>query len=95
VLGDDRELPMVDMVLDRGVKVVLLTRTRWEDVARPDHENLVVVPLRTELTGIARAVVETVFLQMLTLRHTERAGIDINEFLFDQPDTKLAESSTP
>jgi len=32
---------------------------------------------------------------MLTLRHSERAGIDINEFLFDQPDTKLAESSTP
>jgi len=35
VLGDDRELPMVDMVLDRGVKVVLLTQAPRQDVARP------------------------------------------------------------
>jgi fructoselysine-6-P-deglycase FrlB-like protein len=91
VFGDGRELPMLDMVLDKGVKVVLLTRTP-QDVPRPDHENLLVVPLG-DVEGVARAVVETVFVQMVTLRHTERAGIDINEFLFDQPDTKLAEAS--
>jgi glutamine---fructose-6-phosphate transaminase (isomerizing) len=89
VFGDDRELPMVDMVLDRGVKVVLLTRAQPGDIPRPEHENLLVVPLQPGLDGIARAVAETVFVQMLTLRHSQRAGIDINEFLFDQPDTKL------
>jgi glucosamine--fructose-6-phosphate aminotransferase (isomerizing) len=89
VFGDQRELPMVDMVLDRGVKVVLLTRAEGSDIPRPDHENLLVVPVRTDLTGIARAVLEIVFVQMLTLRLAERAGIDINEFLFEQPDTKL------
>jgi fructoselysine-6-P-deglycase FrlB-like protein len=92
VFGDGRELPMLDMVLDRGVKVVLLTKV-VQEVARPDHENLVVVPVDSSVDGLARAVLETVFVQMLTLRHTQRAGIDINEFLFEQPDTKLDEAA--
>ena len=32
VFGDDRELPMIDMVLDRGTKVVLLTRADATDI---------------------------------------------------------------
>jgi glucosamine--fructose-6-phosphate aminotransferase (isomerizing) len=92
VFGDGRELPMLDMVLDRGVKVVLLTQA-VQDVSRPDHENLVVVPVDRGVDGLARAVLETVFVQMLTVRHTQRAGIDINEFLFEQPDTKLDEAT--
>jgi glutamine---fructose-6-phosphate transaminase (isomerizing) len=95
VLGDDRELPMVDMVLDRGIKVVLLTQAPATDLARPGHENLLVVPVPAGITGLARAVLETVFVQMLTLRHSARSGIDIDEFLFDQPDTKLDEPSAP
>jgi glucosamine--fructose-6-phosphate aminotransferase (isomerizing) len=91
VLGDGRELPMVDMVLDRGVKVVLLTQAGSADIPRPDHENLLVVPVPADLRGIARAVFETVFVQMVTVRHTGRAGIDIDEFIFEQPDTKLEE----
>jgi glucosamine--fructose-6-phosphate aminotransferase (isomerizing) len=94
VFGDERELPMVDMVLDRGVKVVLLTRAEAQAIPRPAHENLLVVPLGAECEGLGRAVVETVFVQMLTLRHTQRSGTDIDEFLFDQPDTKLQEAST-
>lgn len=94
VFGDARELPMVDMVLDRGIKVVLLTRADAADIPRPHHENLLVVPVPDAVTGIARAVLETVFVQMLTLRLTVRSGIDINEFLFEQPDTKLNERTT-
>ena len=94
VFGDARELPMVDMVLDRGVKVVLLTSAETADIRRPNHENLLVVPAPDAFTGIARAVLETVFVQMLTLRLTARSGIDINEFLFEQPDTKLNERTT-
>ena len=52
------------------------------------------VPNPDAVTGIARAVPETVFVQMLTLRLTVRSGIDINEFLFEQPDTKLNERTT-
>ena len=94
VFGDARELPMVDMVLDRGIKVVLLTRADAADIPRPHHENLLVVPVPDGVTGIARAVLETVFVQMLTLRLTVRSGIDLNEFLFEQPDTKLNERAT-
>jgi len=92
VFGDGRELPMLDMALDRGVKVVLMTQA-VNDVARPDHENLVVVPVNQGVDGLARAAHETVFVQMLTARYTQRAGIDINEFLFEQPDTKLQEAT--
>ncbi len=94
VFGDHRELPMIDMVLDRGTRVVLLTRADAADIARPHHENLLVVPVPDGLTGIARAVFEIVFVQMLTLRLTVQSGIDLDEFLFEQPDTKLNEGGT-
>jgi glucosamine--fructose-6-phosphate aminotransferase (isomerizing) len=93
VFGGERELNMIDTVLDHGVKVVLLTQAAEEDIPRSEHENLLVVPLEPELRDIGRAVVETVFVQLLALRHCTRAGIDIDEFRYDQPDTKLPEES--
>ena len=38
-------------------------------------------------------MLETVFVQMLTLRLTVQSGIDVDEFLFEQPDTKLDEGA--
>jgi fructoselysine-6-P-deglycase FrlB-like protein len=93
VFGGERELPMIDMVLDRGVKVVLVTQADEADIPRAQHENLLVVPVDRGLRDLGRAVVEIVFVQMLTLRHCRRAGIDIDEFLFEQPDTKLPEDA--
>lgn len=88
VLGSERELPVVRQVLERGVPVVLVTQAT-DDL--PVDDNLVVVPLDPSLQGIARAIVETVFLQQLTLEHTLLSGIDIDEFLFEQPDTKVGD----
>jgi fructoselysine-6-P-deglycase FrlB-like protein len=90
VLGSDRELPMLDMVLDRDVRAVLLT-TEDAPVVRPEHPNLVTVRIPSRVTGFGRAAVETVFVQMLTLAYCQDAGIDIDEFLYDQPDTKLTD----
>ena len=43
--------------------------------------------------GWARVIEETVVLQLITNAVAERQNIDISEFLYSQPDTKLPESS--
>ncbi len=89
VLGDARELPVVDLAVARGIPTVLVTAAP-AGLTVPASDRLVVWEPPAGATDVSRAVLETAFLQHLTLELTHRLGLDIDEFLFDQPDTKLA-----
>ena len=64
VLGDGRELTLIDSVLGTGAKVILITTADRAMLANPEHEDLTVIQLPLELTGFARAIVEMVVLQL-------------------------------
>lgn len=88
VFGDGREVDMVSSILERGVPTMLVT-----DAATPVHvgnENLLVVRLSSGVSGFARTMVETIVVQLMADELARLRGLDIDEFLFDQPDTKIA-----
>lgn len=89
VFGEGRELSMLDSVLDRNVSVLLVTHSPEHDLMRPRHDNLRVIRLPKDLTGFDRAIVEVVLMQLVAAALTANLGLDINEFVFNQADTKL------
>lgn len=89
LLGAGRELPIAEMTVARGVPTVLIAQESQAPVSDDDAGSLVRITLPDGLADIGLAVAETVVLQWLTLGLTERLGLDIDEFLYDQPDTKL------
>jgi fructoselysine-6-P-deglycase FrlB-like protein len=95
ILGDDRELGVVDMTLDREVPTVLLTRSDPAGLPSRADSRGVVLSLPANACGFNRTVVETVLLQQLVGELTANLGLDIDEFLYNQPDTKVAESEVP
>lgn len=93
IFGDARELSLADSVLDAGVKVVLIT-TSGENIARPEHPNLLVIELPEEATDFARAIVEIVIVQLVVSTFAENHGLTIQGFRYHQDDTKLQASNT-
>lgn len=89
LLGAGRELPVAEMTIARGVPTLLIKPAPSPQMAEPQKPAFAAITLPPGLTDIGLAVAETVALQWLTLGLTERAGLDIDEFLYDQPDTKL------
>lgn len=85
--GDGRELPMVSTILQEGTRVLLVTQSAAAD-AGPD-ERLRVIRLPADVSDFGRAIAEAVVMQMLAARLTSLRGLDIDEFRFDQPDTKI------
>ena len=90
VIGDGRELDVVPQMAEAGVRVVVLSAAGEERLAPLERDGVLVVPL-AERDGFARAVEETVVLQLVTDAAARLGGIDIAEFVYSQPDTKLPE----
>lgn len=88
VFGDGRELPMVSMILEHQVPVVLVTKGSQGEL--PSGGCLGVIRLPGDVSGFGRAIAEAVVMQMLAAEIATCRGLDIDEFRFDQPDTKIA-----
>jgi fructoselysine-6-P-deglycase FrlB-like protein len=89
VFGDDRELTLIDSVLDAGVKVILVTTADASELTAPEHENLTVFRLPDSTTGFARAIVEILIVQLIAGGVSQRLGRPIGDFTYRQGDTKL------
>ena len=82
---------MIASPLDSGVRVVLVTSAPPDRMTVPEHENLIVVPLPASAVRLARAMVEVIAIQLLTEAMASARSITIEDFLFEQDDTKLKE----
>ena len=91
IFGDDRELTIPDVILDAGVKVVLVTAADVADIPAADHPGLTIVPLDRSLSGFVRPIVETVFAQLVLAHGIEHKPFPIEEFVFDGLGTKVDE----
>jgi glucosamine--fructose-6-phosphate aminotransferase (isomerizing) len=89
LFGDGREITVPDSVLDAGVQVVLVTATPEQEIPSAGHENLTIVPLDPELDGFIRPIVEIVLVQLILAHASEHKPFLLEEFLFEQHDTKL------
>jgi len=89
IFGDGRELEIPGSILDAGVKVVLVTRADEGSVGNAEHPGLTIVPLRRDLNGFSRAIVEMVFAQLVLAAAVEHEPFVIEDFLYHQNDTKL------
>jgi fructoselysine-6-P-deglycase FrlB-like protein len=87
VIGGRREIDVAHTLSGAGHPVVLMT---GETV--PDAPNLQVVHLPA-LPANQRAIIEAIVLQSLVSRVAEHAGIDIEEFVFHNVDTKVSAES--
>lgn len=95
LFGDGRELTIPGSVLDSGVKVVLVTAADVSEIPDAGHENLTVVALEPGLGAFVRPIVETVIAQLVLAHASEHLPYPIEEFSYDQPDTKLAAVVAP
>lgn len=92
LFGDERELTVPDSVLDAGVKVILVTAAPEGAIPSFGHANLTVVPLEPGLGGFVRPIVEIVFAQLLLAHASEHKPFPMEQFLYEQHDTKIAET---
>jgi glucosamine--fructose-6-phosphate aminotransferase (isomerizing) len=92
LFGDDRELTVPDPLLKAGTSVVLVTAAAEADIPSAGHPNLTIVPMATGLSGFVRPIVETVFAQLVLAHGIEHKPFPIEEFIFDDLGTKVAES---
>ncbi|MDQ0727834.1 SIS domain-containing protein [Microbacterium sp. W4I20] len=83
LFGSEREHRVARTLSAAGHRVVLVTT---DDVESADH--LEVVRL-TDSSANARAVLEALFLQGLVARVAESRGVEIEEFVFHNDDTKV------
>ncbi|GAA1935643.1 hypothetical protein GCM10009775_29390 [Microbacterium aoyamense] len=84
ILGDRRELSLAATLLDAGHRVVLVTS---EVVAHRPNLHVLRVP---ERPAAQRAIIEAGVLQGLAEGVARRRGIEIEEFVFHNDDTKVA-----
>ncbi len=92
IFGDGRELTVPDSVLDAGVRVVLVTAVAPGSVPSAGHPNLTIVPLDASLDGFVRPIVEIVIGQLALAHANEHQPFPIEEFVYEQNDTKIAAS---
>jgi fructoselysine-6-P-deglycase FrlB-like protein len=87
VFGDTRELEVAHTLSQAGHRVILITGEPVEQTA-----TLQVVAL-PKVSAAPRAVLEALVLQMLVEQVAHQAGIDIEEFVFHNSDTKVSDGS--
>ena len=86
LLGDDRELQVAQTLSAAGHRVVLVSAE-----AVPDGPNLRTIRIPT-LPPAQRAILEALVLQVLVERVAERHGVEIEEFVFHNADTKVGDA---
>jgi fructoselysine-6-P-deglycase FrlB-like protein len=89
LFGDGRGLGVVPSQAEAGVKVLVVSAGSDEEVRELDHENVHVLRVPEGGTGFERVIAETIAIHVVTEAIAKRRGITIEEFLYDQPDTKF------
>lgn len=89
VLGDHRELEVADTLSEAGHKVILVTS---EPVPETPTLQVVLLP---KLSAAPRAILEALVMQTLVEAVAVQAGIDVEEFVFTNSDTKIENAPTP
>jgi fructoselysine-6-P-deglycase FrlB-like protein len=89
LFGDGRGLGVVPSQAEAGVKVLVVSAGDDEQVAALQHENVRVLRVPEGSTGFERVIAETIAIHVVTEAIAARRGITIEEFLYDQPDTKF------
>jgi glucosamine--fructose-6-phosphate aminotransferase (isomerizing) len=84
ILGDEREIEVGRTLARAGQRVILLTSS---ELASEPGITVIALPV---LPPSRRAVIEAVILQRLAAAVAIRAGLDIDAFVFDSDDTKVA-----
>jgi glucosamine--fructose-6-phosphate aminotransferase (isomerizing) len=93
IFGDGRELTLPDAVLESGAHVVLVTTAPESEVPAAGHRKLTIVPIASGLGGFVRPIVEIVFAQLVVAHAIESKDFTLDDFLYTQDDTKVAEES--
>ena len=88
VLGDEREIDLAQTLSAAGHRVVLITS---QDV--PETESLTVIPLPRRHAA-QRAILEALVMQAFANDMAFVRGIDVEEFVFHNADTKVETSSS-
>jgi fructoselysine-6-P-deglycase FrlB-like protein len=84
LLGDTRELGVARTLAEAGHQVVLIS-------SEPIPEGPMLRTIRLpKLPAAQRAILEALFMQALVGEVAELRGVDIEEFVFDNTDTKVA-----
>lgn len=91
VIGDGRELDVAQQLAAAGTTIIVLSAASEERLAGLATDNVHIISLAHTIPGFERTIVETVILQLITAAAAEHLGIKIEEFLYNQPDTKLPE----
>ncbi|MDR2895567.1 MAG: hypothetical protein LBV30_02790 [Propionibacteriaceae bacterium] len=86
ICGDGRELELANALAGAGHPTLLLT-----SIARASRGRLTVLTL-PETTAPVRVVLETLVMQRLAAAFAQQRGIDIEEFVFANPDTKTSDA---
>lgn len=86
VVGDQREVAVARTLSAAGHEVILVTSL---PIRRAPRLQVVRVPA---LPPSQRAVLETIVMQILVGRVAERSGVDVEEFVFHNGDTKVGVS---
>ncbi|MDR2973741.1 MAG: hypothetical protein LBV00_03360 [Propionibacteriaceae bacterium] len=86
ILGDGREIALARSLADAGHQTLLVTS---EEVASSGCLTVIRLPIET---APVRVVVETLVLQRLAGALAGVRGVDIEEFVFSNPDTKTSAS---
>jgi glucosamine--fructose-6-phosphate aminotransferase (isomerizing) len=86
IIGDGRELELARTLAQAGHLTLCLTSAPLDS-----DEHLFVVPIAKELPLPVRTVLQTAVLQRLAGSLAAARGVDIEEFVFDNTDTKIQE----
>lgn len=78
-------------MLNAGVKVILVTTAPESAIPSAGHANLTIVPLNPALGGFIRPIVEIVFAQLVLAHAIEHKPFPLEQFVYEQDDTKIAE----
>ncbi len=94
LFGDGRELTVPDSVLEAGVHVVLITAASEDTIPSAGHPKLTIVPLDPGLDSLVRPIIEIVIAQLVLAHASEHKPFPIEEFVYEQYDTKLPPVTT-
>lgn len=89
ILGDDREHELAGTLGEAGHRVILITATPFRA-----RDNVAVITLPQRSTT-QRAVLEALIMQSLVERVAALRGVEIEEFVFHNDDTKTVGTSAP
>lgn len=89
LFGDDRELEVAATLSEAGHRVILVSSA---DVAEAPNLQTVRMP---EVPPAQRAILEALVMQILVGEVAERHGIEVEEFVFHNSDTKVETPDSP